>query len=175
MKKDFFQFLFLESQDEAAIDARLESLFESMEGVEALEKKSEKLESILKKMGIDIDMVVDEAGISVRFGSVEAREAAAKTIFDAEAIHKLAVAGWVPVPAGAQDEAVSAIHFLALDEPSGDGTEVKDKPEDLDKLLGKSLEDATTEHPTSEAGDVNEGLVKDTDKTPQDVLKRILD
>ena len=189
MRKHLVEFLFgpgatsrdLESPD---LGERIIRMFEDADDAEremmAVNKKP--LETVLRKLGVTAKVQPDAGGAAIFFDDGEAYRDAFLAIFEPDAMHDLAVAGWVAARSGdnamSNEPACFKIGFFEID-VAGEDASNKDTAPDLSKIAKDSNEDGSeemdrdsdsnpVENPDNEMGDAREGVGEPSDgKDPE--------
>lgn len=139
--RNFIQFLFETSQNEASAEAILEEL----EHIEDLKIAAKPLLTALKALGITTDdsgLVYTDEGVAVEASDNDGYSSMLGSLHGTDAVNKLAEMGWVAAPSGdhngPQEAPSLRIYFLQITKPTGDGTDNSDDVPDLDALIGKA-------------------------------------
>lgn len=152
MSKHFLEHLYGMPIDGPGMENPLESafshIFEEAAKEEEFQMKTSKapLMKVLGSLGISGDVEEHPGWCDLTLEDGDAFRAATNKLADAENVYKLAEAGWVPVKSGdaamSNEPAEFHIHFLDIAEIEGGDSE---KGEDLEKVIKKAREFATTE------------------------------
>lgn len=152
MRKNLFEFLFGKSclgpdLSNPSVGEQVVRLFEEADAAEmtALTSSKQPLVKALKSIGVDGTPVMGASWAELHFEDGDAYREALRAVYEPDALHKLAVAGWVPAKCGDQAQANEPADYkLGFIELSVAETGDSDKVPDDEKLRKEAQKADTT-------------------------------